>query len=79
MAHTIRLNLDDLDLDRTSIHVGQSRDVHTAGIHFGWLSNETFSSGDPDRLERIGELLMEAARDLRIAQAGEVQESGAAA
>ena len=69
MAHVIRLDLDDLDLDVAHVVLGSYMDIDLATIHFGWQSTATFSSTSPERHERLAELHMEAARDLRIAQA----------
>jgi len=63
------VDLDKLDLDRIDTHerhvpgtVGTVVSVTT----FGWLSELTLSSTNPDRLEQVAEALFDAAVNLRV-------------
>ena len=76
MADVIRLDLDDLDMSVANVQISTYMDVANASIHFGWFSNKVFSSTNPDLLDRIGELFLEAGRDLRHALASEASGFG---
>lgn len=64
------LNLAHLDLEHVTTHerAGRTLDPLVSIVQFGeWETVLTITATDPAQLERLGEVCLEAARDLRIA------------
>lgn len=77
MAHRIVVDLDSLawnadagEFEQQKVKAGAPYGEGAAHVDLGWLGEVAFTCSDPERIEVLAELLMSAARDLRIVQLG---------